>query len=67
MLFRSPSSCLSRPHGQALLLSIGIALVSTEGGILLSLAKPWPTSFFISAISFAFYVSARLKSLLARS
>ncbi|HXK15385.1 MAG TPA: metal ABC transporter permease [Gaiellaceae bacterium] len=53
--------------GLTLLLSIGIALVSTEGGILLSLAKPWPTSFFISAISFAFYVSARLKSLLARS
>jgi zinc/manganese transport system permease protein len=44
----------------ALALSIGIALVSTEGGILLSLAVPWPTSFFISAISFAAYVGARL-------
>jgi zinc/manganese transport system permease protein len=43
----------------ALLLSIAIALVSTEGGILLSLAKPWPTSFFITTISFAFYVAAR--------
>jgi zinc/manganese transport system permease protein len=43
----------------ALMLSIGIALVSTEGGILLSLAKPWPTSFFIATISFAFYVAAR--------
>ena len=53
--------------GLALLLSIGIALVSTEGGILLSLAKDWPTSFFISAISFAFYLGARLRSLLARS
>jgi zinc/manganese transport system permease protein len=53
--------------GLTLLLSIGIALVSTEGGILLSLAKAWPTSFFISAISFAFYVTARLKSVLARS
>jgi zinc/manganese transport system permease protein len=48
--------------GLTLLLSIGIALVSTEGGILLSLAKAWPTSFFISSISFAFYVAARITS-----
>jgi len=44
-------------------LSIGFALVATEGGILLSLAsgtiKP---SVFISAISFAIYVAARLGS-----
>jgi zinc/manganese transport system permease protein len=46
--------------GRALLLSMLIALVSTEGGILLSLEKAWPTSFFITAISFAFYVVARL-------
>lgn len=46
--------------GRALLLSVLIALVSTEGGILLSLEKAWPTSFFITAISFAFYVVARL-------
>jgi zinc/manganese transport system permease protein len=46
----------------ALGLSIGIALVSTEGGILLSLEKSWPTSFFISAISFAFYVAARVSA-----
>jgi zinc/manganese transport system permease protein len=52
--------------GLTLLLSIAIALVSTEGGILLSLAKPWPTTFFISSISFAFYVGARVASL-ARS
>jgi zinc/manganese transport system permease protein len=44
----------------ALLLSIAIALVSTEGGILLSLAQPWPPSFFITTISFAFYVAARV-------
>ena len=44
----------------ALPLSVAIALVSTEGGILLSLEKSWPTSFFISAISFAFYLAARL-------
>jgi zinc/manganese transport system permease protein len=53
--------------GLTVLLSIGIALVATEGGILLSLAHPWPTSFFISAISFAFYVAARLSSVLGRS
>ncbi|HEX4325103.1 MAG TPA: metal ABC transporter permease [Gaiellaceae bacterium] len=45
--------------GLAVLLSVSIALVSTEGGILLSLAKPWPTSFFITSISFAAYVAAR--------
>jgi zinc/manganese transport system permease protein len=44
----------------AILLSIVIALVATEGGILLSLAQPWPTSTFISSISFAFYLGARL-------
>jgi zinc/manganese transport system permease protein len=48
----------ARP-GLALVLSILIALAATEGGILLSLAQPWPTSFFISAISFAVYVAAR--------
>jgi zinc/manganese transport system permease protein len=46
--------------GLAVVLSIGIALVATEGGILLSLEKSWPTSFFISAISFAVYLLARL-------
>ena len=43
-----------------LVLSVLIALVATEGGILLSLAQPWPTSFFISAISFSVYVAARV-------
>ena len=47
---------------RALLLGVAIALVATEGGILLSLAKSWPTSFFISSISFAVYVVARLVS-----
>jgi zinc/manganese transport system permease protein len=46
--------------GLAVVLSIGIALVATEGGILLSLEKSWPTSFFISAISFAVYLFARI-------
>jgi zinc/manganese transport system permease protein len=44
----------------ALALSIVIALAATEGGILLSLAQPWPTSFFISAISFSAYLAARI-------
>ena len=51
----------ARP-GLALVLSILIALGATEGGILLSLVQPWPTSFFISAISFATYVTARMFS-----
>jgi zinc/manganese transport system permease protein len=49
----------ARP-GLALVLSVCIALVATEGGILLSLAQSWPTSFFISAISFAIYIAARV-------
>jgi zinc/manganese transport system permease protein len=49
----------ARP-GRALLIAVAIALVSTEGGILLSLQKSWPTSFFITTISFACYVGARL-------
>jgi zinc/manganese transport system permease protein len=48
--------------GLMLVLSVAIALVSTEGGILLSLAQPWPTSFFISTLSFAFYAAARVVS-----
>ena len=52
----------ARP-GLMLALSVGIAVVSTEGGILLSLEKSWPTSFFITAISFAFYVAARVRVL----
>ena len=44
----------------AIALSIVIAVVSTEGGILLSLERAWPTSFFISSISFAFYAFARV-------
>jgi zinc/manganese transport system permease protein len=69
-LIITPAAAAQRLTGRpsiALLLSVGIALVSTEGGILLSLAqnslapeRPWPTSFFISAISFAAYVAARI-------
>jgi zinc/manganese transport system permease protein len=59
----TPAAAALRLTGRpsvALLLSIGIALVSTEGGILLSLEKPWPTSFFIATISFAAYLIARV-------
>jgi len=51
---------LTQRPALALVLSVAIALVSTEAGILLSLEKPWPTSFFISAISFAAYLGARV-------
>jgi len=50
---------LTRRPGLALAVSVAIALVSTEGGILLSLAQPWPTTFFISTVSFAVYAAAR--------
>jgi zinc/manganese transport system permease protein len=50
---------LTRRPAVALVLSVAIALVSTEGGILLSLLKPWPTSFFITTISFTAYLGAR--------
>ena len=65
-LIITPAAAAQRLTGRpaiAVLLSVAIALVSTEGGILLSLEKPWPTSFFISAISFAAYVGARLYEL----
>lgn len=59
----TPAAAAQRLTGRptpALMLSIGIALVSTEGGILLSLVEPWPTTFFITTISFAIYVAARV-------
>jgi zinc/manganese transport system permease protein len=52
---------LSANPATALALSMLIAVISTEGGILLSLVETnWPPSFCISTISFAFYVYARL-------
>src|SRR5215475_2380373 len=62
-LIITPAAAAQRLTGRpglALLLGVVIALVSTEGGILLSLAKPWPTTFFITSLSFAAYVGARL-------
>jgi zinc/manganese transport system permease protein len=54
---------LTRRPALAFLLSVAIALVSTEGGILLSLVKPWPTSFFVTTISFAAYLGVRVYGL----
>jgi zinc/manganese transport system permease protein len=45
--------------GLMLVLSVAIALGATEGGILLSLAHSWPTSFYISSLSFGTYLLAR--------
>jgi len=59
----TPAAAAQRLTGRpvlALFLSVAIALAATEGGILLSLEKSWPTSFFISALSFAAYVAARV-------
>jgi zinc/manganese transport system permease protein len=59
----TPAAAAQRLTGRpvlALFLSVAIALAATEGGILLSLEKSWPTSFFISALSFAAYVTARI-------
>ena len=42
------------------LLGVGIALVCTLGGVLLSLETPYPASFYVAALSFAVYVAARL-------
>ncbi len=49
----------ARP-GLAFALTIGIAVVSTVGGITASLLWPHPVSFFVASISFAAYLVARL-------
>lgn len=41
-------------------LAVAIALVSTMGGVLLSLATPYPASFYVATLSFAIYVASRL-------
>ena len=40
--------------------AVTAAVAALEGGILLSLAQPWPTSFFIATISFSIYLAARI-------
>ena len=44
----------------AALLSVAIALTVTMAGIIISLLTPYPASFYVSALSFASYVGARL-------
>jgi zinc/manganese transport system permease protein len=56
----------SRP-ALALILSVAIALLATEGGILLSLVMTPPPSSLISAISFAAYLLARVGGARLRS
>jgi zinc/manganese transport system permease protein len=46
--------------GSATILSVVIALACTMGGVAMSLITPYPTSFFVSALSFAVYVASRL-------
>jgi zinc/manganese transport system permease protein len=46
--------------------SVAISLGSTIGGILLALAQSWPTSFFISSLSFTAYILARLLAVVRR-
>jgi zinc/manganese transport system permease protein len=58
---------LSARPATVLLLSIGFALLAAEGGVLASLEWDAPPSFFISMISFAVYVVARLGGAQLRS
>jgi zinc/manganese transport system permease protein len=51
---------LTASPATAIVISVVIAFVATEGGILLSLEKPWPTSFYIASITFAAYAFARI-------
>jgi zinc/manganese transport system permease protein len=49
----------ARP-GATIALSVAIAVTVTTGGILSSIAKPWPPTFFISMYSFLIYAATRL-------
>jgi zinc/manganese transport system permease protein len=51
---------LSARPSTVVALSIGAALLAAEGGVLASLEWNAPASFFVSTISFAVYVIARL-------
>jgi zinc/manganese transport system permease protein len=51
---------LSARPAMVVALSIGAALLAAEGGVLASLEWNAPASFFVSTISFAVYVIARL-------
>jgi zinc/manganese transport system permease protein len=62
-LLITPAACaqkLTVHPGLATVLSVVIALACTMGGVAMSLITPYPTSFFVSALSFAVYVVSRL-------
>jgi zinc/manganese transport system permease protein len=50
---------LTAAPGRAMVLSIGIAMISVVGGIVLSLAVNLPVSVFVTTLSFACYLVAR--------
>ncbi|HYL40935.1 MAG TPA: hypothetical protein VET90_06470, partial [Candidatus Binatus sp.] len=51
---------LTASPGRAIVLSVGTALLCVVGGILLALAIDLPVSFFVTTLSFACYLTARL-------
>ncbi|MDP9233294.1 MAG: metal ABC transporter permease [Actinomycetota bacterium] len=52
---------MTASRAAAVAMAVVISMTVTVGGILASLAKPWPASFFISMFSFAVYCFARLQ------
>jgi len=51
---------LTAHPGLATVASVGVALLSTAGGILLALVTTVPVSFYVTTIAFACYMAARL-------
>lgn len=51
---------LTAHPGLATVLSVGVALVATVGGILLALVTTVPVSFYVTTIAFACYLAARM-------
>jgi zinc/manganese transport system permease protein len=50
---------VARSPAWAVTLSVSFAIVSSVGGVLLSLIWPYPVSFFVATISFGLYVATR--------
>jgi len=57
---------VSRSPGGALAVGVGVALFSTWAGLMIAYYQPYPVSFFITSISFAIYVGARVVTALVR-
>ena len=53
---------LTAQPGRATVVSIGVAMLATVGGILLALVTTVPVSFYVTTIAFACYIGARLGS-----